>query len=106
MKDIIYLVIVVIITFTLSNKIVLNQNLNNCNLYILHTKKGNIRANYHNSRDLNQGRMYYYQGAKEKSLNIKDLDSVTVLSENIWTCGPRGNFIKYHHNYNLSKSKK
>ena len=73
------------------------QVTDNDNLYILHTRKGDIKCNYHNSRDLNNGWLGYYdvKTKKEEWIEGWKVDSVTVLAENFWTCGPRNKELKY-----------
>lgn len=73
------------------------QNTDNDNLYILHTRNEDIKCNYHNSRDLNNGWLGYYdvKTKKEEWVEGWKVDSVTVLAENFWTCGPRNEKLKY-----------
>lgn len=66
------------------------------NHYILHTNSGDIHCTYHNSRDLNNGWMVYYDLAGEqKHLAYHKLDSVTVITEDWLTCGPKDPNMKY-----------
>lgn len=94
-KNLFYFCAVLFMASYFCHDLVLNDNADNTNLYILHTKNGNIRCNYHDSRDLTNGWMFYYQGSTYYKIKASDIDSVTVLSENILTCGPRSNTLKY-----------
>jgi hypothetical protein len=73
------------------------SSISNENLYILHTKNGNIKCNYHNSRDLNNDYMLYYDAKTKEQTFIKgwEIDSITILSENVWSCGPKNDKLKY-----------
>lgn len=67
------------------------------NLYTLHTKDGKLLCNYHNSRDLNNDWMVYYDHKTKEQEYIEywKVDSITVHTENFWICGPRDKKMKY-----------
>jgi len=66
-------------------------------LYTIHTASGNIQCNYHNSRDLNNGWMVYYdhRTKEQKHIEYWRVDSITVHKEYWLTCGPRDEEMKY-----------
>lgn len=73
------------------------NNTSNSNLYVLHTQDGDIECNYHNSRDLNNGWLEYYDSKTKEREYIKywKVDSVTIYNENFWTSGPKDKNLKY-----------
>lgn len=71
-------------------------------LYIIHTHSGNIRCNYIDTRwdrsgDDKTGIIAYYDDAtkQEEFIYRSSIDSITVLAESMWTCGPRSDEVKY-----------
>jgi len=75
-----------------------NQESELANEYILHTRSGDIRCTYHNSRDLNNSWMEYYDMSGEKKyVAFHKVDSVTVLKENWLFCGPKAETLKYNY---------
>lgn len=69
----------------------------NGNLYILHTKRGDIQCNYHNSRDVGDGWLDYIDAATKADgcIMYSQVDSITILSENWMTCGPHNEKMRY-----------
>jgi hypothetical protein len=71
------------------------------NEYILHTRTGDIRCTYHDSRQLNNGWMGYYDlNGEKKYVAFHKVDSVTIIKENWLFCGPKSEHLKY-----ISKTK-
>lgn len=66
------------------------------NLYVFHLKGKTIKCNYHDSRDQKSEIMYIDALTKmQRYVLIEKVDSVSILAENFWTCGPKGSSIKY-----------
>lgn len=73
------------------------QNIDDDNLYTIHTSDGDIQCNYHNSRDLNNGWMLYYDNVTKQKEYIEywKVDSITIHRENWLTCGAKNHKMKY-----------
>lgn len=73
------------------------SNEHNENIYILKTCRGDVWCNYHNSRDTSNGFMQYvdYTTKEHTWITFSCVDSVIVLKENFWSCGPRDENLKY-----------
>ena len=72
-------------------------NISDDNHYTIHTNSGNIQCKYHNSRDLNNGWMVYYDYTtnKQEYIAYQKVDSITIHHENFWTCGPKDKNMLY-----------
>lgn len=74
------------------------EDANNANLYVIKSHAGDIMCNHHDSRDTtDDGYMRYtdYSTKREHFIRVALIDSIIVLKESFWSCGPRGNNIKY-----------
>lgn len=81
----------------LFSRLCLMNNTDESNLYVIHTSSGNIQCNYHNSRDLNNGWMVYYDRITKEQKHIEYwmVDSITIYNEYWLTCGPSDKKMKY-----------
>lgn len=90
---VILLIIFILYVFNKPNEL---ENKSDENLYILYTKTiGSIKCNYLNTRD---GIYIDYKSKNTDYIISSNIDSVIVLAENFWTCGPRDKNIKYINN--------
>jgi hypothetical protein len=66
-------------------------------LYTIHTTNGDIQCNYHNSANLNNGWMKYYdhKTKEQKYIEYWKVDSITVHKEYWLMRGPRDKQMKY-----------
>ena len=95
-RHLVYIALILILVAMCSK----NDAISNDNIYLIHLNDGtNIKCNYHNSRDIGKKHkciVYYDFYSKErKGVKFNRIDSITVIQENFWTCGPRHPNIKY-----------
>lgn len=76
----------------------MDSNRTNRNLYIFKTCRGDVWCNYHNSRDTTEDGFIQFVEYSTKRINwipYSDIDSIIVLREDFWSCGPRDPLLKY-----------
>lgn len=93
LKKILFIILAIFIL-----KLCMHDSTSTDNIYLLYSGNNVIKCNYINSRDESNGHINIVRlngdAAGEWFLKSR-VDSIVVKSESWWTCGPRGENIKY-----------